>query len=524
MVYIGVHLIGLAVLSLFIAARYVQRRRALRNLAMSHGCKTIRQAHNKLPFGLDRKYEILTHKGNGLDGLLIPRFQQVGGYIYQDASWVENPPILCAEPDAIKSILSTNFQDWIMETYRFSALSPWIGIGIFNSSHDGINRGWSPVRAAMRPCFAREDLYNLKLLESDIQNFFQVLGSGVHGWTTASDLHPLIRRFSIDTITSFFCGGCVGCQGNSPKFTKTPERLYSAEIEAAFDECNKTAAKRFRVPPLYWLFNPKSFQEGCRLFKTFGSTRVDKAIVQLKATGPDAVISEADVVPFLMSKLEDRTMVGDILSQMLFAGVDSTTSMLCFTLLELARTPGAWDRLRAELESNGMGSDPGSITVPKLKSCRFLQNCLTETLRLYPGVPFNSREAVRDTVLPVGGGPDGKSPVVVTKGTVVRYSAYVMHRRKDLYGEDALEWKPDRWNGRRPDWGYVPFNGGPRICLGQKFSLLEGAYFVARLAQHYDKVEGSFAPADAPIPSRIDTVLFPQQGVPLRYQLAKAEL
>ena len=89
-------------------------------------------------------------------------------------------------------------------------------------------------------------------------------------------------------------------------------------------------------------------------------------------------------------------------------------------------------------------------------------------LRLHPLVPGNARMAVTDTVIPVGGGPDGKSPVFVAKGKLVRWSLYAMHRRKDIYGADAEDFMPERWEKLRPGWEYLPFNGGPRICLGRK--------------------------------------------------------
>ena len=64
--------------------------------------------------------------------------------------------------------------------------------------------------------------------------------------------------------------------------------------------------------------------------------------------------------------------------------------------------------------------------------------------------------AVVDTVLPLGGGPDGKSPVFIPAGATVNYSVYSMHRRKDLFGEDADEFKPERWETLRPVWvGYL---------------------------------------------------------------------
>ena len=77
-----------------------------------------------------------------------------------------------------------------------------------------------------------------------------------------------------------------------------------------------------------------------------------------------------------------------------------------------------------------------------------------------------------------------------------------MHRRKDLYGEDAEDFRPERWeeenlpiNKERISaaWGYLPFNGGPRACLGQDFGLIEAAYATVRILQKFPRIEaGSF--------------------------------
>lgn len=104
-------------------------------------------------------------------------------------------------------------------------------------------------------------------------------------------------------------------------------------------------------------------------------------------------------------------------------------------------------------------------------------------LRLHPVVPGNQRTAVIDTFIPLGGGPEGKSPVFVPKGTMVSYSVYTMHRLKRFYGEDADEFRPERWERLRPGWEYLPFNGGPRICLGRELLLLSES-----LVQHTDKL------------------------------------
>ncbi|KAJ5595524.1 cytochrome P450 alkane hydroxylase [Penicillium hispanicum] len=114
---------------------------------------------------------------------------------------------------------------------------------------------------------------------------------------------------------------------------------------------------------------------------------------------------------------------------------------------------------------------------------------IQETLRLFPPIATNSRMANKDTVLPVGGGPDGKSPLFGAKHNVVTYSTFVMHRRKELFGDDADDFRPERWETIRPGWEYLPFNGGPRICPGQKFALTEASYTLARLLHAFSGIE-----------------------------------
>ena len=68
-----------------------------------------------------------------------------------------------------------------------------------------------------------------------------------------------------------------------------------------------------------------------------------------------------------------------------------------------------------------------------------------KALRLYPPLPHNARVALEDSILPVGGGEDGLSPVFVPAGTNIEFQAFALHRRKDLWGEDAEEFRPERW-------------------------------------------------------------------------------
>ena len=121
---------------------------------------------------------------------------------------------------------------------------------------------------------------------------------------------------------------------------------------------------------------------------------------------------------------------------------------------------------------------------------------------------------MRTTTLPTGGGPDGQSPVLVRRGEAVAYCVYALHRQPHLYGKDSEDFRPERWdeetlplfqNETTASWGYLPFNGGPRICLGREyanlglkvnlivvsedFALIEASYTIVRLFQKYPRVE-----------------------------------
>ncbi|KAL8942224.1 MAG: hypothetical protein Q9211_001491 [Gyalolechia sp. 1 TL-2023] len=73
-----------------------------------------------------------------------------------------------------------------------------------------------------------------------------------------------------------------------------------------------------------------------------------------------------------------------------------------------------------------------------------------------------------------------------------------MHRRKSLYGEDADEFRPERWEGPELEhigWGFMPFHGGPRICLGREFALMEASCGIVRILQNFPNLR---LPLDVP--------------------------
>ena len=149
-------------------------------------------------------------------------------------------------------------------------------------------------------------------------------------------------------------------------------------------------------------------------------------------------------------------------------------------------------------------------------STRLTNTDLLPALRLYPQIPVNIRFALHTTSLPYGGGKNGDEPLLLPRGTGVGCAVYHMHRRKSLYGPDAEEFRPERWETGELDdigYGYLQFHNGPRICLGSKFefpasspdshaisedfALMEASYALVRVLQAFPNIQ--LAPEIIPV-------------------------
>lgn len=296
------------------------------------------------------------------------------------------------------------------------------------------------------------------------------------GWTSPVDLLPLFFRLTLDSSTQFLFGVSTGSQIAEladKSVVATGPRPGQREIEfaAAFDRAQYWISRRGRLGPRYWLVNPKEFKESCKKCHEFIDYYVQLALQKRMNVGGDEKDSNREYVFLdeLAQQTRDPLEIRSQLLSILLAGRDTTASMLGWMFYLLARHPDVFSKLRATIleEFGPYGDQPDSISFASLKGCQYLQHCLNETLRLYPVVPLNARRSSKDTTLPRGGGPDGQSPVFIKKGTGVGYSVFVMQRNKQIWGEDADEFKPERWAGRKPGWEFLPFNGGPRVsfCL-----------------------------------------------------------
>ena len=163
----------------------------------------------------------------------------------------------------------------------------------------------------------------------------------------------------------------------------------------------------------------------------------------------------------LLRHLPDRDAARDEVINVLLAGRDTTAACLSWTIRLLLRHPRVWCQLLEELTRAEISNcRPGR---KHLQRFTYLHHVIRESLRLYPPIPLNSRTAVKTTFLPRGGGIDGESAVLIRRGDVVVYSSSVSGRRCDVWGPDANEFRPERWNGLNMNdglWSTFPFSGG----------------------------------------------------------------
>lgn len=396
--------------------------------------------------------------------------------------------IFTRDPENIKALLATQFADFSLGIRR-PQFAPLLGEGIFTL--DG--QGWKHSRAMLRPQFAREQVAHVKLLEPHIQ----VLAKHIRNAQGKQfDIQELFFKLTVDLATEFLFGESVELLRDAlVGFSDVLEVPGKLEFAECFNETQVLLALRLALQKLYWLYFPKGFRHNAEVVHKFTDYYVNKVLLLT----PDELAAHSKsgytFLYELAAQTRDPKVLRDQSLNILLAGRDTTAGMLSFLFHELAKFPQVYDRLREEIDQHfGLGDEArvDEITFELLKKCEYLKAVMNETLRLYPLVPRNARFCMKDTTLPRGGGPNGDQPVFVPKGLVVNYDVYSMHRNPEYYGKDLLEFRPERWldsltNGL--GWAYLPFNGGPRICLGQQFALTETSYVTVRLLQMFSKIE-----------------------------------
>ena len=389
--------------------------------------------------------------------------------------WILGSRVLViSDPENVKAVLATSSDDFERGPHMRAAFRV-VANGIFAA--DGEH--WQTSRALFRPSFARDEIHDTDRFETHFRNLLHLLPTDGR----MVDLQPLLDRFAMDTATDLLFGKSTG------SLTAESDE-EAAKFYGSAKYCLWAIFRDWNLGLLGRILPDRTYSEAREyIYKT-----VDRYVRIALESNAKAVIGESStakpeqrkryiLLNHLAEQNKDPIMLRDQSISALVGGAETTANLLSNLLYVLARRPETWTKLRAE----ALNFDITTLDRERMKDAVYLSYCINEcqylhlilvvkantnpereALRLHPVVPLTTRWCNKDTILPRGGGPDEAHPLLVPQGTSVYVAFYPMHRRKDIFGDDADEFRPERWATLKPGWGFTPFGGGPRICIGRK--------------------------------------------------------
>jgi cytochrome P450 len=258
----------------------------------------------------------------------------------------------------------------------------------------------------------------------------------------------------------------------------------TAQIAQAITSIGEVLSQQYGNPLLALL--PDSAPVPALRRKRAAVTALDRIIYRLIAERRTAPEDRGDLLSLFLA-VEDETtgermtdlQVHDEVMTLFIAGHETTALTLTWALILLAQHPEVEAQLQAELERALAGRSP---TVDDLTRLPYTDSIIKETLRLYPPVWSILREALGDVEI---------GPLALRRGDVVWLTPYLI-QRDPRYFDQPEQFRPDRFapdgsgqplERRIPRYAYYPFGGGPRICLGNGFAMLEARLLLATIAQ-----------------------------------------
>lgn len=293
------------------------------------------------------------------------------------------------------------------------------------------------------------------------------------------DMQELLMKSTLDSIFKVGFGVELDTLSGSGEL--------GSRFSKAFDDANYIVFRRYS--DVYWELK-RSLNVGLEAQLKKHIKVIDDFVFQLiqrkrelMKNGTEDKDTKEDILSrFILASEKDPEAITDqylrdIILNFLIAGKDTTANTLTWFFYLICKQPLVQEKIAAEIQdslsaSAGEDRDIDSFCAilndhEVVDRMHYLHAAITETLRLYPAVPVDGKSAEEDDTLPDG--------FKVKKGDVVNYHAYAMGRMTYLWGEDAEDFRPERWieNGSfKPEspFKFPAFNGGPRICLGKEFA------------------------------------------------------
>lgn len=392
-----------------------------------------------------------------------------------------------SSPDNVKHVLSDKFKQHEKGEYWLRIFGDLLGNGIFNT--DG--QQWAIHRKVQANMFSRN---LLREYSKSFKSIIAKAGAWLDELIATSNKKPAvtvdIQDFFFRLTFASISYVAFGLSANS--FESDSQHPFAK----AFDEMQGLIRERI-VDPIY------------KIKKLFQATKNERRIRQLKkildSNANDFInlkrrtVEEGSKIgPDLLSRyIEhskknnapiDNTELRDIIMNILVAGRDTTACALSWALFELTKRPDVVKRIVEEVNSNCPNED---FSYDKLNGLKYTNAVIMEVLRLHPSVPVDSKIALEDSTLPDG--------TFVPAGSGVSYLIFGMGRNKRIWGEDVLEFKPERFLDRKEPstFEYPVFNVGPRLCLGKPLAVATMKIALAYLLPRYEFVDSLGHSGDA---------------------------
>jgi cytochrome P450 len=395
---------------------------------------------------------------------------------------------LVSHPDLVEEVLVTRARNFTKH-YGLRMNRRLLGNGLLTSEGDF----WLRQRRLVQPAFSRERVASYAAV---MVGYADRLTAGWRDGETR-DLHADMTRLTLEIIAKTLFDADVAGQARA-----VGEAM--AELAGAF---NARFTSLLRLPAM--LPTPANLrrERAARrldgiLYELIKQRRTVRGRGDLLGTLLEAA-DEADGTGMTDRQLRDEAMT------LFLAGHETTALALSWTWHLLARHPEAAVELAEEVRAVLGGRPPAADDLPRL---RYAEMVVQETMRLYPPAYVIGRQAVEECVL--GG-------YHIPAGGTVLMSQYVLHRDPRFF-DDPERFFPGRWADglarRLPKYAYFPFGGGPRVCIGNTFALMEAVLVVAAVARRFRFT----APAGPPPRPRPAITLRPEGPVLLTVHAAPA--
>ncbi|KAI0628868.1 cytochrome P450 [Trametes polyzona] len=248
----------------------------------------------------------------------------------------------------------------------------------------------------------------------------------------------------------------------------------------------------------------------------------DDALVHQVGEGQDimSLLLKANMIASEAERHSDEELVAQM-STFILGGMDTTSNALSRVFHLLAQNPSVQDKLRAEIIEAGAGAD--NLAYDELVKLPYLEAVCRETLRLYAPVQMIVRVSAKDTSLPLLKPIRGRDGALISEVPVPAATGILLHltacnMNKDIWGDDADQWRPERWLGELPaalEDARIPgvysnlmsFSGGGRSCIGFKLAQTEMKVVIAILLSTF-----KFELSDRPITWNSSAVIYPTTG------------